>query len=128
MLSVAAGMVVAMDFDTAVPPDLLSLEIGHSLIPLVNDDQGSGLIKQIQLLKDSLKPGIIVPRIRIIDNLRLKLTEYCLKIKGVEAGRGELEMKGRTTAELCLVIANHIGEIIKEHDEELSKEDDEQCP
>jgi flagellar biosynthesis component FlhA len=62
--------------------------------------------------------GIKIPQIRIIDNLLLKPTEYCVKIKGVEAGRGKADGEGRTKAELCLAIVKHIGEIVKEHAEE----------
>jgi type III secretion system FlhB-like substrate exporter len=97
-------------------PDPLSLEIGSSLIPLVDDDQGAELGEQIRVLREDFRNmSINIPAIRILENLRLKPTEYCVKIRGVEAGRGKAEGEGRTNAELCLVIIKHIGEIIKAH-------------
>jgi flagellar biosynthesis protein FlhA len=73
-----------------VPFDPLSLELGYGLIPLVDKDQGAELLERITRIRKeaALDLGLVVPRIRIIDNMRLEPSEYCLKIKGVEVGRG----------------------------------------
>jgi flagellar biosynthesis protein FlhA len=76
-----------------VPLDPLSLELGYGLIPLVDKDQGAELLDRITRIRreSALELGLVVPRIRIIDNMRLEPNEYSVKIKGVEVGRGMLK-------------------------------------
>ncbi len=77
-----------------VPLDPLSLELGYGLIPLVDKDQGAELLDRITRIRreSALELGLVVPRIRIIDNMRLEPSEYCFKIKGVEVARGNLKI------------------------------------
>jgi len=72
--------------------DVLELEIGYSLILLVDAAQGGDLLNRITALRKQLafELGVIIPPIRIRDNVRLKSNEYLIKVKGVEAARGEL--------------------------------------
>jgi flagellar biosynthesis protein FlhA len=76
------------------PPDTLTLEIGLELIPLVENDKGTNLIKRIQRVRReiALTLGIVFPKIRIIDNTLLDSSEYCIKIRGVEMGRGTIRL------------------------------------
>ncbi len=73
-----------------VPLDPISLELGYGLIPLVDKDKGADLLERITRIRkeSALDMGLVVPRIRIIDNMRLEPSEYSFKIKGVEVGRG----------------------------------------
>ena len=77
-----------------VPLDPLSLELGYGLIPLVDKDQGAELLDRITRIRreSALELGLVVPRIRIIDNMRLEPAEYSIKIRGVEVGRGNIRM------------------------------------
>ncbi len=77
-----------------VPLDPLSLEIGYGLIPLVDKEQGAELLDRITRIRreSALELGLVVPRIRIIDNMRLEPSEYSFKIRGVEVGRGKIKM------------------------------------
>ncbi len=77
-----------------VPLDPLSLELGYGLIPLVDKDQGAELLDRITRIRReaALDLGLVVPRIRIIDNMRLEPPEYCFKIRGVEVGRAKIRM------------------------------------
>ena len=77
-----------------VPLDPLSLEIGYGLIPLVDKDHGAELLNRITRIRreSALELGIVVPRIRIIDNMRLEPPEYSFKINGVEVGKGKIRM------------------------------------
>ena len=79
--------------------DPLELEIGYSLIPLVDAEQGGDLLTRITHIRRecALELGILVPPIRIRDNIQLKPNEYLIKIRGDEVGRGEL-MIGRYMA------------------------------
>ncbi|MBN1687234.1 MAG: flagellar biosynthesis protein FlhA [Spirochaetales bacterium] len=82
------------EMSPVVPLDPLSLELGYGLIPLVDKDQGAELLDRITRIRreKALDLGLVVPRIRIIDNMRLEPSEYCLKIKGVEVGRGTIRV------------------------------------
>ncbi|MDR2343553.1 MAG: flagellar biosynthesis protein FlhA [Spirochaetaceae bacterium] len=77
-----------------VPLDPLSLELGYGLVPLVDKDKGAELLERVQRLRreSALDLGLVIPKIRIIDNMALDPAEYCLKIKGAEVGRGRIRM------------------------------------
>ena len=72
--------------------DPLELEIGYGLIPLVDIDQGGDLLGRITEIRKqcALEIGIIVPPIRIRDNIQLQNNEYVIKTRGVEVARGEI--------------------------------------
>jgi flagellar biosynthesis protein FlhA len=76
------------------PLDPLSLELGYGLVPLVDKDKGAELLDRITRIRreTALELGLVVPRIRIIDNMRLEPSEYCFKIRGVEVGRGTIRL------------------------------------
>ena len=98
-----------VEIPSLVPLDPLSLELGYGLIPLVDKDQGAELLDRITRIRReaALELGLAVPRIRIIDNMRLEPSEYCFKIKGVEVGRSAIRIgqfmaisPGRETEEI----------------------------
>ncbi|HOP05795.1 MAG TPA: flagellar biosynthesis protein FlhA [candidate division Zixibacteria bacterium] len=72
--------------------DTLSLEIGYGLIPLVDAKQGGDLLKRVGAIRKQLASelGIIVPPVRIRDNVQLKPNEYRIKVKGVTVDKYEL--------------------------------------
>jgi len=72
--------------------DPMEIEIGYSLIPLVDPKQGGDVLDRITMIRRqiALELGLVVPPIRIRDNMQLKPSEYVIKIRGVEVGRGEL--------------------------------------
>jgi flagellar biosynthesis protein FlhA len=84
----------AGEMSPVVPLDPLSLELGYGLIPLVDRDKGAELLERIQRIRreSALDLGLVIPRIRIIDNMRLEPSEYCFKIKGADVGRGKIRM------------------------------------
>lgn len=99
-----------LEISPVVPLDPLSLEIGYGLIPLVDKEQGAELLDRITRIRreSALELGLVVPRIRIIDNMRLEPAEYSFKIRGVEVGRGRIKMghfmairPGKDTGELA---------------------------
>jgi flagellar biosynthesis protein FlhA len=83
-----------------LPYDVLSLELGYSLIPLVDKEKGADLLERVKGVRrqTALELGIVIPMIRIIDNMLLEASEYCFKIHGVDVGRGTL----RPGSFLCL--------------------------
>ena len=72
--------------------DLLELEVGYELIPLVDGEKGT-VVERVRALRRQFlsEKGFVVPQIHIRDNLRLASKEYVIRVKGVEAGRGELK-------------------------------------
>ena len=71
--------------------DPIELEVGYALIPLVDESQGGDLLERISLLRKqaALELGILVPPIRIRDDIRLPANEYVVKLRGAEIARGE---------------------------------------
>lgn len=72
--------------------DPMELEIGYSLIPLVDTVQGGDLLDRIVMIRRqcALELGLVVPTIRIRDNIQIKPNSYIIKLKGMEIARGEL--------------------------------------
>ncbi len=72
--------------------DLVRLELGYSLLSLINDTSNRRLTDQIKALRRSLalEMGFVMPSVRIQDNMRLGPNEYVIYIKETEGGRGEL--------------------------------------
>ncbi|WP_024653993.1 flagellar biosynthesis protein FlhA [Borrelia persica] len=77
-----------------VPLDPLALEIGYNLVPIVDDSKTSELLDRIVKIRReiALEFGMVVPKIRIVDNMRLEPNEYSFKLRGVEIGRGEIKL------------------------------------
>ena len=80
--------------DTNVPPDVdaLELQVGYGLVSLVEGEDKGDLVERIfQLRREFAKEiGIVVPKVRIKDNLELQSAGYSILIKGVSVGGGEL--------------------------------------
>lgn len=72
--------------------DPIEFEFGYALIPLADAHQGGDLLDRVVMIRRqlALDLGMVVPVIRIRDNIRLKPSEYVVKIKGSEVTRGEL--------------------------------------
>jgi flagellar biosynthesis protein FlhA len=72
--------------------DPIEFEFGYGLIPLADTQQGGDLLDRIILIRRqcALELGVVVPVIRIRDNIQLKPNEYVIKIKGNTVARGEL--------------------------------------
>ncbi|WP_018883390.1 flagellar biosynthesis protein FlhA [Paenibacillus massiliensis] len=72
--------------------DPIEFEFGYGLIPLADTQQGGDLLDRIIMIRRqcALEMGLVVPVIRIRDNIQLKPNEYIIKIKGNTVGSGEL--------------------------------------
>ena len=76
----------------ALAMDIIRLELGYGLLPLVQGDGGSKLTDQIKGLRRQLAEdmGYVLPSVRIQDNLQLAANDYVASIKEIEAGRGDV--------------------------------------
>ena len=74
--------------------DEIKIELGYGLLPLINDLEGRRLTDQIKALRRTLAAdfGFVMPSVRILDNMRLPSQGYCLRIKEMEAGQGEVRI------------------------------------
>ncbi|MBB3867876.1 flagellar biosynthesis protein FlhA [Geobacillus sp. NFOSA3] len=72
--------------------DPIEFEFGYALIPLADANQGGDLLDRIVMIRRqlALELGLVIPVVRIRDNIQLQPNEYRLKIKGNEVARGEL--------------------------------------
>ncbi|SEB03067.1 flagellar biosynthesis protein FlhA [Thalassobacillus cyri] len=72
--------------------DPVEFEFGYGLIPIADTNQGGDLLDRIVMIRRQLaiELGIVIPVVRIRDNIQLSPNEYRLKIKGNEVARGEL--------------------------------------
>ena len=87
-----AGPVSPDDVLKLLTVEPMEAEIGYAIIPLMDPAQGGDMLDRIGTIRKqmALEMGIVVPSIRIRDNIQIKPTEYILRVKGAEAGRGEL--------------------------------------
>jgi len=78
--------------ETLLTLDRLELEVGYGLIPLVDEEQNGDLLNRIRSIRRqfAMDLGIVVPPLRVRDNLQLKPGEYRIVIKGNEMARGEM--------------------------------------
>lgn len=74
------------------PLDILELEVGYGLVPLVDAVREGELLDRIRSIRRqfAMKMGFVVPPVHIHDNLQLKPYEYNILIKGAKVGCGEL--------------------------------------
>lgn len=83
---------VEENYEAMLGVDLLEMEVGYGLIPLVDASQNGELLPRIKSIRKqfALDMGFIVPPVHIKDNLQLKPNEYAIILKGVKIGGGEL--------------------------------------
>jgi flagellar biosynthesis protein FlhA len=76
----------------ALSIDLIRLELGYGLLGMINNEAGQRLTEQIKGLRRQMASdmGFVMPSVRIQDNLKLSPNTYVIRIKEIEAGRGEL--------------------------------------
>ncbi|MCB9944770.1 MAG: flagellar biosynthesis protein FlhA [Geminicoccaceae bacterium] len=72
--------------------DPIRLELGYGLLPLISDSAAGRLTDQIKALRRQLASelGFVMPSVRIQDNIQLPANTYVVKVKEMEAGRGDI--------------------------------------
>jgi flagellar biosynthesis protein FlhA len=75
--------------------DPVELEVGFGLIPLIDESQGGDLLSRVGVLrrKAAQELGLLVPPIRIRDDITLGSGEYVIRLRGSEIARGEIMMR-----------------------------------
>ncbi|MCB2091735.1 MAG: flagellar biosynthesis protein FlhA [Alphaproteobacteria bacterium] len=77
---------------TALAIDPIRLELGYSLLSLINDESGVRLTDQIKALRRQMasEMGFVMPSVRILDNMQLPANTYVIRLKETESGRGDI--------------------------------------
>lgn len=72
--------------------DPLEIELGYGLLPLADQQQGGDLMNRVAVIRrqTALDLGLILPLVRVRDNLQLPPKKYVVKLRGAEIGSGEL--------------------------------------
>jgi len=72
--------------------DPLAVEVGYALVSLVDEKQGGALLGRVRAIRKQIagETGLLVPSVRVSDNLQLGPRTYSILVKGVEVARGEL--------------------------------------
>jgi flagellar biosynthesis protein FlhA len=105
----AATEAADVSWDDVVPVDVLALEVGYRLIPMVDRAQDGELLKRIKAIRKKFaqEAGFLSPAVHIRDNLELRPNAYRILLKGVELGRSDAHPTmflainpGRVSAEL----------------------------
>jgi flagellar biosynthesis protein FlhA len=73
--------------------DPLEIEVGYGLIPIVDEAAGGGLLRRITMIRRqvALELGVVLPTVRVRDNLQHAPNAYVVKLRGVEIARGTLQ-------------------------------------
>src|SRR5690606_10452291 len=82
-----------LGWEDVSPVDLIGLEVGYRLIPLVDRNQAGPLLGRIKAVRRKLSEelGFLVQSVHIRDNLELKPNAYRISILGVPVGEGEIQ-------------------------------------
>lgn len=80
------------DISDYIFTDPVVVEFGYNLVPMIDRNQGGKLLDRLVMIRRQLAVewGIIVPKIRVKDNGMLMPNQYIIKVKGINAGEGEI--------------------------------------
>jgi flagellar biosynthesis protein FlhA len=89
---VTASDIKELGWDDVMPVDVIGLEVGYRLIPLVDKNQGGQLMTRIKGVRKKLSQelGFLIPSVHIRDNLDLSPTSYRISLMGVTVGEAEI--------------------------------------
>ena len=96
--------------------ETLEIEIGYNLVPLVDKSTGGTLLEQISRLRKrfALENGLVVPPVRVRDNMNLQPNEYLIRLQGAQIGKATLEPEKLMAIDTGRVTKNLSGNSFKE--------------
>ena len=100
----------------------MELELGVGLIRFADARRGGDLLERMQRMRQNLaaEMGIILPKVRVRDNMRLEPSQYRIKIADMVVAQGTID---RTASEPGGAIAAHLNETVRQHADELLTRD-----
>jgi flagellar biosynthesis protein FlhA len=102
--------------------DPMELELGVGLLRLADAKRGGDLLDRIQRVRQSLAAelGIILPKVRVRDNMRLEQSQYRIKIADMAVAQGSLDS---SVLDPGNTLASHLSETVRHHADELLTRD-----
>jgi flagellar biosynthesis protein FlhA len=102
--------------ESLLPVELVQLEVGYGIVSIVDAEQNGDLLERISHIRKqfAMDWGMIIPSVRIKDNLELKPGGYSIKLKGIEIAKGELMPDHMMAMDPGTVIENMDGVETKE--------------
>lgn len=102
--------------------DPMELELGIGLIRLADPKRGGDLLERIGRVRQTLAAdmGVILPKVRVRDNMRLEQSQYRIKIADMAVARGSIEPGASDPA---AAIVAHLSETVRQHADELLTRD-----
>ena len=102
--------------------DPLELELGVGLIRLADRKRGGDLLERIQRVRQNLAAeiGVILPKVRVRDNMRLEPSRYRIKIADMAVASGSIDAQSPEPGD---TIATHLSETVRRHADELLTRD-----
>jgi flagellar biosynthesis protein FlhA len=87
-----AGADTGQDLKELLAVEPLEIEVGYGLVPLADEAQGGDLLKRFSILRKQLavELGVVVPPVRVRDNIQRRSGEYAIKLRGVPIAGAEL--------------------------------------
>lgn len=112
----SAAEVKELGWDDVMPVDVIGLEVGYRLIPLVDKNQGGQLMTRIKGVRKKLSQelGFLVPSVHIRDNLDLSPTTYRVSLMGVTVGEAEIRPEKEMAINPGQVFGSLQGEVTKD--------------
>jgi len=123
-----------VDWDDVEDVDIIGLEVGYRLIPLVDKNQGGQLLSRIKGIRRKLSQdlGFLIPSVHIRDNLDLMPNAYRILLMGVAAiwvdpnKKDQAQTLGYTVVDSSTVVATHLNQLLQKHSAELIGHEDVQ--
>lgn len=105
-----------LSWDDVQPVDVIGLEVGYRLIPLVDKDQGGELLDRVKGVRKKLSQdfGFLIPAVHIRDNLELTPNSYRITLMGVAVGEAEIRSDKELAINPGQVYGNIDGEITRD--------------
>ncbi len=77
------------DYKELIRVDPIEMEVGYNLIPLVLPEQGGDFLERVTLIRRqvAMEMGMVIPPVRVLDNMQVDPNTYCIKLKGMEMAR-----------------------------------------
>ncbi|MBF0362557.1 MAG: flagellar biosynthesis protein FlhA [Oligoflexia bacterium] len=99
------------NLEQLLPVEIVELEVGYGLVSLVDVEQNGDLLERITHLRKqfALDWGVIIPSVRIRDNLELKPGGYIVKLKGIAVAKGDLMLDHHLAMDPGTVIEKVVG-------------------
>lgn len=74
--------------------DPIEIELGYALVPLVDEQNGGDLLDRIKKIRKqvAMDLGLVIPQVRVVDNIQLDPEEYILKIEGIRVSSGKIRV------------------------------------